>query len=132
MILADTSAWMDYDGATKSAADRALEQLISAGGGELAVTEPVLVEVLAGAKDEKRGTDLRRLPTSFQWIAVDPVADFEAAAKIYRDCRAGGVAPRGLIDGMIAAVAMRTGSTLLAADRDFTDMATVVPLRLAE
>ncbi|WP_235912203.1 hypothetical protein [Ruania zhangjianzhongii] len=32
-----------------------------ASGGELAVTEPVLMEVLAGARTESRQSDLRRL-----------------------------------------------------------------------
>ena len=131
MILVDTSAWFEYDRATGSATDRAVTALISAGGTELAVSEPVLMEVLAGATDEQRHSDLRRLLTSFRWIGADPVADFEGAAKIYRSCRAGGVTPRGLVDCMIANIAIRTGARLLTADRDFASMATIVPLQLA-
>ena len=131
MILADTSAWVEYDRATGSAADQAITSLITEGGHQLAVTEPVLMEVLAGAKDEKRHADLDRLLKSFQWLSADPVADFAGAARAYRACRAGGVTPPGLIDCMIASIAIRTGSELLAADRDFADMARVLPLRLA-
>jgi predicted nucleic acid-binding protein len=32
---------------------------------------------------------------------------------------------------MIASIAIRTGSELLAADQDFADMARILPLRLA-
>ena len=48
MILADTSAWVEYDRATGSAADERLTQLI-ADGDSLVITEPLVMEVLAGA-----------------------------------------------------------------------------------
>lgn len=90
------------------------------------------MEVLAGARDGRRHDELRRLLVSFAWLPADPSADFEGAAKIYRACRDVGLTPRGLIDCMIATIAIRTGARLLTADRDFTAMATIVPLRLAE
>ncbi len=129
MILADTSAWVEFDRATGSAIDVALRTAMA--GDELAVTEPVLMEMLAGAKDEKRAHDLRELLTSFGWLATDPVADFEGAARIYRQCRAAGFTPRGLVDCMLACIAIRNGAELLTTDRDFERMAGIVPLRLA-
>lgn len=131
MILVDSSAWVEYDRATRSPADRALTGMIEAGGADIAVTEPVLMEILAGARDDRRQDDLRQLLTSFGWLPLDAVADFEGAAKLYRSCRAAGVTPDGLIDCLIANVAIRTGSSLLAADGGFERMAAVVPLRLA-
>lgn len=131
MILVDTSAWVEYDRATGSPVDTALTSLIETGGEDVAVTDPVLMEVLAGARDESRQEDLRRLLTSFRWLPADPVADFEGAARIYRACRSAGVTPRGLIDCMIANIAIRTGSALLASDHDFGEIARVMPLRLA-
>ena len=130
MILADTSAWVELDRATGSAVHIALRDAI-ANGERLVATEPVLMEVLAGAKDEKRADNLRRLLTSFGWLATDPVADFEGASRIYRQCRAAGFTPSGLVDCMIACIAIRTGAELLTADRDFERMAAIVPLRLA-
>ena len=47
VILVDTSAWVEYDRATGSATDLHLTDLI-ASGVDLAATEPVLMEVLAG------------------------------------------------------------------------------------
>lgn len=129
MILVDTSAWVEYDRATGSSLDRRLTELIASGGAEVAVTEPVLMEVLAGARDERRHRDLRRLLTSFSWIRADPAADLEGAARIYRSCRAAGITPRGLVDCMIANIALRSDSTLLAGDGDFGMIASVVPLR---
>ena len=90
-----------------------------------------MMEVLAGAVDDRRHDDLRRLLTSFQWVAADPVADFEGAATVYRRCRTAGITPRGLIDCMIAGIAIRSGCELLAIDADFAAIATVLPLRLA-
>jgi predicted nucleic acid-binding protein len=53
VILADTSAWVEYDRATGSSVDRRLTDLIETGG-RLAVTQPVVMEVLAGARDGRR------------------------------------------------------------------------------
>ena len=131
MMLVDSSAWVEYDRATGSPTDELLHQLIAAGGEAIVVTEPVLMEVLAGAADETHRAQLQRLLTSFGWAPIDAVADFEGAATIYRACRNQGVTPRGLIDCVIANVAMRTGHRLLAADRDFTEMARILPLQLA-
>jgi predicted nucleic acid-binding protein len=131
VILADSSAWVEYDGATGSDLDRILTDLIAGGGQDIAVTEPVLMEVLAGARDERRHHDLRRLLTSFSWIPADPAADFEGAARIYRICRAAGVTPRGLVDCMIANIAIRSGAELLAVGTDFARIAGVLPLAMA-
>jgi predicted nucleic acid-binding protein len=125
MILADTSAWVEYDRATGSAVDERLTGLI-AQDGPLAVTEPVVMEVLAGARSDARENDLRRLLQRFRLEPVDPAADFEAAARIYRRCRSKGVTPRGLVDCLIAAVAWRSGAALLAQDVDLLRVADIV------
>ncbi len=129
MILADTSAWVEYDRATGSAIDLRLRDLIAADG-PVAVTEPVIMEVLAGARTDAREADLRRLLLRFHLCEFDQVADFEGAARIYRRCRQAGVTPRGLIDCMIAAVARRHEATLLACDIDLDRVARVVGIEL--
>jgi hypothetical protein len=129
VILADTSAWVEYDRATHSAADRRVAELIDAAG-PLAVTEPVLMEVLAGARDEQREGDLRRLLLRFELLSFDAVTDFDSAVTIYRRCRAAGVTPRGMIDCMIAAVAWRAGATLLSHDADMDRVAGVIEIEL--
>lgn len=129
MILVDTSAWVEYDRATASAADDRLTELITTSG-PIAVTGPVLMEILAGARSDRHRQDLERLLTSFGWLNFDPVVDFDGAAALYRACRAEGITPPGLVDCMIATVAVRTGSSVLAVDGDFEQISTVVPLRL--
>ena len=129
MILADTSAWVEYDRATGSAVDHRLTELIAADG-PLAVTEPVLMEVLAGARTSEREADLRRLLLRFDLLGFDAAVDFDGAAGIYRRCRAAGVTPRGMVDCMIAAVAWRWEATLLAHDADIDHLAKVIGIRI--
>ena len=117
MILADTSAWVEFDRATGSVVDRRMTELI-ASDGPLAVTEPVLMEVLAGARDDRRADDLRRLLLRCRLLALDPAADFDAAARVYRRCRRVGVTPCGLVDCLVVAVAWRSGASVLAQDVD--------------
>lgn len=125
MILVDTSAWVEFDRATGSRVDVRLTQLIEAEG-DVAVTEPVVMEVLAGARSDVREGDLRHLLQRFELLAFDPVVDFDAAARIYRSCRKVGVTPRGMVDCMIVSVARRCGATLLAQDADLDRVAAVV------
>ena len=129
MILADTSAWVEYDRATGSAADRRLTQLIATDG-PLAVTEPVLMEVLAGARSDAREADLRRLLLRFEFAPFDAVADFDAAVRIYRRCRQAGVTPRGMVDCLIVSVAYRRGLALLSWDVDMDRVARVIGIEL--
>lgn len=129
MILADTSAWVEYDRATGSAVDQRLTELIR-NEGPLAVTEPVLMEVMAGARDDQRERALRRLLLRFDLLAFDTAADFDAAARIYRRCRRAGVTPRGMVDCLIASVARRHEATLLAHDADISRIARVVGIEL--
>jgi predicted nucleic acid-binding protein len=129
VILADTSAWVEYDRATGSAVDQRLTALIT-DGGPLAATEPVLMEVLAGARSDDRADELRRLLLRFDLLHLEPAADFDAAARIYRQCRHAGVTPRGMVDCLIASVAWRTGAALLAQDVDLARVAHVVGIEL--
>jgi len=129
VILADTSAWVEYDRATGSAVDLRLTELIATEG-PIAVTEPVIMEVLAGARTDAREADLRRLLLRFHLYQFEVAADFEGAARIYRRCRQVGVTPRGLVDCMIAAVARRHEATLLACDIDLDRVARVIGVKL--
>lgn len=129
MILADTSAWVEYDRATGSAVDQRLAKLIDHNG-PLHVTEPVMMEVLAGARSDRQEADLLRLLLRFDLLAFDAVADFDAATHIYRRCRRSGVTPRGMVDCLIASVAWRRGASLLAYDVDLHRVARVVGINL--
>jgi predicted nucleic acid-binding protein len=129
VILADSSAWVEYDRATGSATDLRLAELV-ADDGPIAVTEPVIMEVLAGARNDAREADLRRLLLRFHLHQFDAAIDYDGATRIYRQCRQAGVTPRGLVDCMIAAVALRYQATLLACDSDLNRVARVAGIEM--
>lgn len=125
MILADTSAWVEYDRATGSPVDQRMTALIGEDG-PLGYTEPVVMEVLSGARNDAREQDLRRLLLRFHLLRFDAPTDFYAATRIYRTCRRVGITPRGMVDCMIAAVAWRHHATLLSYDVDLYRFAEVM------
>jgi predicted nucleic acid-binding protein len=129
VILVDSSAWVEFDRATESSVDLRLTKLIEEGG-SIVVTEPVIMEVAAGARTDAREQQLRQMLAGFELLQFDVVADFEGATKIYRTCRQSGVTPRGMIDCMIASVAWRHGASLLAQDADMARMARVVGIEM--
>jgi predicted nucleic acid-binding protein len=98
--------------------------------GPLSVTEPVIMEVLAGARNAQRELDLRRLLLRFRLLRFDAAADFDSAARMYRRCRGAGFTPRGMVDCMIAAVAWRQAASLLAQDVDLVRLGQIVGIEL--
>ena len=129
MILADTSAWVEFDRATGSAVDQRMAALISTDG-PLAVTQPIVMEVVGGARDGRRQEELTRLLDRFPLRRFDADVDFAAAARIYRECRSVGITPRGLIDCMLAAVAWRHADAILSFDVDLDRVCRVVGIPL--
>jgi predicted nucleic acid-binding protein len=130
VILADTSAWVEFLRATGSPIHLRLRDLI-AGDGDVATTEVVMMELLAGPTTQDGLVQLRRLLLRFQLLPVEGLADYEAAADLYRRCRAGGETVRKLTDCLIAVVAIRNEATLLHRDHDFEVIARHTTLRLA-
>lgn len=74
--------------------------------------------------------ELRWLLLGFTLLPFEPVADFDAAARIDRRCRQEGVTPRGLLDCLIAAVAHRREATILAHDANLARIAQVMGIPL--
>ena len=127
MILVDSSAWIEFQRATGSPADLRLTSAL-ASEEPLATTGLILLEILAGARDERQAHDLRRLLDRCQFLPLEDPFDFESAAALYRACRREGITVRRLPDFLIAAVAMRTGTALLHRDTDFDAIARHAPL----
>ncbi len=131
MSLVDSSAWIEFLRATGSPSHLRLRTTLDSGA-ELATTDVVVMEVLAGARDAGDRDRLRRLLFSQQFLPVEGPLDYENAAEIYRRCRVAGETPRQLNDCLIAVVAIRNEVELLSADRDFEAIARHAPLRLVE
>jgi hypothetical protein len=127
VILVDSSAWIEYQRGTGSAADSRLTRAIETDE-PLATTGLVLLELLSGARDERHARDLRRLLDRCRFLPLEEPFDYEAAAALYRSCRRQGTTIRRLPDCLIATVAMRTNTGLLHYDADFDALARHAPL----
>jgi predicted nucleic acid-binding protein len=128
MILIDTSAWIEFLRDTGSRVCDHVDRLLD---GEIAVCDPVRMEVLAGARSDEHLRDLRGLLARASIIATEPT-DYEDAAALYRTCRRGGATVRKLIDCLIAAVAIKADIPVLHADADFDVLAHHTQLRIEE
>jgi predicted nucleic acid-binding protein len=126
VILVDTSAWIEFLRDTKSAVCVRGNKLLK---GHIAICEPVRMEVLAGARDERHLSDLRGLLARATLIHTEAV-DYEEAAALYRFCRRRGETVRKLIDCLIASIAIRTGSSILHCDTDFDVLARHTSLQI--
>ena len=126
MTLVDTSAWVEFLRDTGSPVCRRVDELL---GADIAICHPILMEVLAGARDERHLTDLRRLLARASIIATLPT-DYEQAAALYRASRRAGETVRKLIDCLIAALAIRVDIPVLHADADFDVLARCTRLRI--
>jgi predicted nucleic acid-binding protein len=130
VILVDSSAWIEFQHATGSRADQRLTAAIEADA-PLATTGVVMLEILAGAHNERHAGDLRRLLDRCRFLPLEEPSDHEAAAALFRACRRAGTTIRRLPDCLVAAVAIRNGATLLHQDADFDAIARHAPLAIA-
>jgi predicted nucleic acid-binding protein len=126
VILIDSSAWVEFLRDTGSPVCIRVDALLD---GEIATCEPVWMEILAGARDERHLSELRRLLAGATMLATMAI-DYEEAAALYRLCRRNGETPRKLIDCLIAAIAIRADVEVLQFDADFDVLVRHTSLRI--
>lgn len=127
ILLVDSSIWISL---LRGGVPELRERLAGAAGGGagLATTEPVALELLAGANPRSL-PQVERLVDGLVPLDLDARVDFRSAAALSRDARAAGLTVRSLMDCLIAAVALRHDAVLVYRDRDFDALAAVSPLR---
>ena len=76
MILVDISAWVRFLRGTRSRVCEELDRLLD---GDIAITDPIVMELLAGARDGRHLHELRALLGRTQMTRCGP-RDFDAAA----------------------------------------------------
>lgn len=130
-VLVDTSAWIEYLRGTGSRHNVWIREAITEER-PLGWTDPVLYELTAGARSPERADRLRALLLRGPMLAVAGLEDWEDAAQLHRLARSRGLTVRSSIDCLIAAVALRTGNSVLASDRDFPALAQVSDLELLD
>lgn len=127
MELIDTSAWVEYLRDTNSPACNEVDRLWHDDPGSVATTEPVVMELLAGVNDDRLFERVEKMMNGLQLLPIDASVDYRDAAIAYRAVRRGGHTVRKTMDCLIAAVAARTGATLVHRDRDFDVLAAALP-----
>ena len=127
MLLADTSAWIEFLRGTGSAEARRMREAIAER--EVVVIDPILLEVMAGAHRDTVA-NLQRLLVAQHVEGLTPRLDWLDAARIYRELRWRGETLRSQVDALIAAVAIRLDLPVLHRDRDFDTIARHAPLRI--
>jgi predicted nucleic acid-binding protein len=125
--LIDSSAWIEFLRRTGSRANVEVRDLLRQHPGDVAMTEPVAMELLAGATSDRAFEQIDKLSRGLRMLSVDASVDYRDAAIAYRAVRRSGHTVRKTIDCLIAAVAVRTGATLVHRDRDFDLLAAALP-----
>ncbi|MGE2736109.1 type II toxin-antitoxin system VapC family toxin [Mycolicibacterium vaccae] len=129
MILIDTSAWIEYFRATGSSAALEVRRLMSTEPDQVAMCEPVAMEILSGAVRDDTHAKLTDLVNGLPSLRVDEAIDFRSAATIYRSARRRGKTIRSITDCLIAALAIRHDATVVHRDTDFDVIAEITSLK---
>ncbi len=124
--LADTSVWVEAlrYGSTPLPSMTDHDEPIG-------FTEPVLMELISGCRNEDDSEAVRRLLLRGHLLGFDSAADFDGAAEVYRTSRHLGITPNSHVDCMIIAVAARHDAPLLTLDRQQARIAEVFGVELA-
>jgi predicted nucleic acid-binding protein len=125
VLLVDTSAWIEI---FRRPSRIALEDIID-DTDRVVTCLPVIQEVLQGFDDERAfriaHTAMHALPCVESPLSRELV---DAAVDIFRRARRAGITVRSSVDCLIAACASRHRLTVVHRDRDYTNLARVVPL----
>jgi predicted nucleic acid-binding protein len=128
VILIDTSAWVEYFRATGSAAAVEVRRLLAEEMDQVAMCEPVAMEILSGVSDESTFVKLERLVNGLPSLTIDDSTDFRSAAQVYRAARRAGRTIRSINDCLIAALAIRHSARIIHQDIDFEVIAAMTNL----
>ncbi len=127
LYLIDSSAWIEYFRKTGSPAHLEVKRLLAESPAAVAMTEPVMLELLAGAPSSHAFLQVQALCNGLPMLRVEASVDWLEAAAVYRTTRAAGHTVRKSVDCLIAAVALRNKATLVHRDVDYDVIAEAIP-----
>jgi len=132
MYLVDTSVWIDFLRDKTSAPVKYLLEIFDRNI-PFGLTSFIYQEILQGAASER---DFKQLIEYFSTHPIfypkDEFLSYQAAARLYFDCRRAGLTIRSSIDCLIAQIAIENDLILLHSDKDFINIKKVAPtLKLA-
>jgi predicted nucleic acid-binding protein len=127
VFLVDTSVWIDYLRGTMTDAVKQFTRLLDERQ-PFGITSVIYQEILQGADSDVSFARLEKyLRTQLFFHPMDPLTSYAEAARLYSRCRRAGITLRSTIDCLIAQTAIEHGLVLLHSDRDFDNIAKVVP-----
>ena len=128
MIVADTSAWIDYvrgiDAPHTSTLDEELEK------SRIVTGDLIIAEFLQGFRQEEDYEEARRMMESLEYHDFVGKEIATQAAQNYRKLKRNGETPRKTIDVIIATFCIENGYELIHNDRDFDPMERVLGLQV--
>ena len=122
LIVADTSAWIEFLRGTDHKVAATIRRLIEQDA-DIAITEIIVMELLAGARTGPPVRELRSRLLSFRVLPLEGLGDFVP-------CDAGETLG-SMTDCLIAVAVMRAKASLLHNDADFDVIARHSALKIA-
>jgi predicted nucleic acid-binding protein len=127
MIIVDTPVLIDFFRSKQNDAVEVFSRILDQKT-PFSITEHIYQELLQGAASEKDYMQLKRyLDTVPICSVMHGKESYAEAARLFMHCRSKGVTIRNSIDCLIAQIAIEHESRLLHHDRDFDQIAKVVP-----
>jgi predicted nucleic acid-binding protein len=125
VLLVDSSVWIDFLGGHTTKAVKYFQERLDARE-SFALTELIYLEVLQGVREPDKA---RKVSTYLRGQLIlaprHKLQTYDAAANLYRRCRAAGITVSSTIDCLIAQMAVEYGAVLLHSDRDYEHIARV-------
>lgn len=128
MIVADTSAWIDYVNGVTAPHTNILDEELARG--RIITGDLIMAEFLQGFKEEKDFQAAREMMDilDYQDMAGKEIA--LQAAQNFRTLRKQGITVRKTMDVIIATFCIENGWELIHNDRDFDRMEKILGLRV--
>ena len=127
-VLVDTSAWIEFlrhaGSPVADLVDRVLAEDLAA------ITGVIRAELLQGARSDREFDELGVLLSACH-ACPEPPDLWDRVARLGRALRKRGASGAGIPDMIVGVTAVHNGVRLLALDRHFEDIASVIPLDLA-
>ncbi|MEM9400224.1 MAG: PIN domain nuclease [Verrucomicrobiota bacterium] len=117
MILIDTSVWIDFFEGNDHWTKERLKQKINERE-SIAYIDLILLEILQGIRKD---SDRQKLESYFSNFVplMQTRSSILLAAEIYQELQRKGYKIRSIIDCLISAISIETGSSILHKDRDY-------------
>ena len=128
MIIADSSAWIDFFRGIECSHVNQLENAITSN--QLYIGDLIIAELLQGAINDKSAKEIDSIISRLTTVSMVGEVIARKAALNYRHLRTNGITVRKTIDVIIATYCIESNATLIHNDRDFDPFAQLLGLKV--